>query len=327
MLIRVPDYFMDFNCIADKCKDSCCIGWEIDIDDEAKKKYASLSCELGREITEKTAHGYFPLQENGRCVFLDDFGLCRIISALGDGYLCDICREHPRYYGVGKHGIEGGLGLGCEEAARMILSLKRLPKIIEVERDIPYFDEDEYADLCSYFQDRLTSSVFKFEIPDIAGIFRAYSSLADNAAFEVLSTGKAAKIPKPAIRSLDADQIKEMLSSFFDILNECEALDDGWREALLYARKAPAESIIKSLDGMRGVLYYFTHRYVREGVLDMSIGQRILFALLSSLTVSAISSVTETSNKEVRAAVLYSKNIEYSTDNVDYILDRLSDFL
>ena len=31
MIVRVPDYFSEFSCIAGDCKDSCCLGWEIDI--------------------------------------------------------------------------------------------------------------------------------------------------------------------------------------------------------------------------------------------------------------------------------------------------------
>ena len=29
---RYPVYFEDFKCIGGKCEDSCCIGWNIDID-------------------------------------------------------------------------------------------------------------------------------------------------------------------------------------------------------------------------------------------------------------------------------------------------------
>ena len=32
MIFRTPDFYRDFHCIADRCSDSCCIGWEIDID-------------------------------------------------------------------------------------------------------------------------------------------------------------------------------------------------------------------------------------------------------------------------------------------------------
>ena len=32
MKIIAPNYYPAFRCIADKCRHSCCIGWEIDID-------------------------------------------------------------------------------------------------------------------------------------------------------------------------------------------------------------------------------------------------------------------------------------------------------
>ena len=34
MILRVPEYYEKFSCIASRCKDSCCAGWEIDIDEE-----------------------------------------------------------------------------------------------------------------------------------------------------------------------------------------------------------------------------------------------------------------------------------------------------
>ena len=35
MKLFAPEYYKQFKCIADKCTHSCCIGWEIDIDEEA----------------------------------------------------------------------------------------------------------------------------------------------------------------------------------------------------------------------------------------------------------------------------------------------------
>ena len=327
MKIRVPEYFVDFKCIADKCLDSCCIGWEIDIDEITRAKYKALDTKLGAEIREKTVHGYFPLLKNGRCAFLDDAGLCRIISAVGDGYLCDICREHPRYYGVGDVTIDGGLGLGCEEAARMILSLKKMPKLIEIDRDIPYSDEDEFADVSEYFRNILSRHIFTDRIDEVAGVFTAYASLADEVAFDVSSTGKRVPIDKLTIAPIEIENLEKLYADFLTILSECESLTDEWGELVESARRVDARWLIKSLDDARGLLYYFTHRYVREGVEDMSLGQRILFALLSSLTICALAKVISSEEKYVRAAVLYSKNIEYSTDNVEMVLDRLSEFL
>ena len=52
MILRVPDYYEEFVCIADRCKDSCCIGWEIDIDEETRDYYLNQEGSF-REKVEK----------------------------------------------------------------------------------------------------------------------------------------------------------------------------------------------------------------------------------------------------------------------------------
>ena len=45
-----PSYYHKFHCIADKCKNSCCIGWEIDIDEETLEIYNYIDGEMGERI-------------------------------------------------------------------------------------------------------------------------------------------------------------------------------------------------------------------------------------------------------------------------------------
>ena len=135
--MRVPRYYFNFKCIADRCRHSCCVGWEIDVDGRTLARYRALGGEMGDSITksiEETKDGaHFRLQENERCPHLTAKGLCRIITALGEGYLCDICREHPRFY----HEIGGvwecGLGCACEEAARLVLAAENYADFVEIE--------------------------------------------------------------------------------------------------------------------------------------------------------------------------------------------------
>ena len=134
--MRVPQYYFNFKCIADKCRHSCCVGWEIDVDERTLARYRALGGEMGETIIEsieETEDGaHFRLCAHERCPHLDEKGLCRIITALGEGYLCDICREHPRFY----HEIGGvwecGLGCACEEAARLILSAENYDDFAEI---------------------------------------------------------------------------------------------------------------------------------------------------------------------------------------------------
>ena len=323
MKIRVPEYFTRFRCIADKCRDSCCIGWEIDVDDEARAKYEAMDGEIGAEIREKTSHGCFPLAENGRCAFLDSSGLCRIISTVGDGYLCDICREHPRYYNAVGGVTEGGLGLGCEEAARMILSLNSLPEIVETEHTAPEL-EDEDDEASQVIRDYLFDEIFRADIDSLAGLYVAYAIVGDEIAFNLCTMDKKVTAPKLTPASITDSELADLYDDMLSLVAECESLTDEWDELVARIRVADPKMALELLDTRRGLLYYFTHRYVVSGTQDMTLGQRIKFALGSALCIAALGDILKGESSDALAAVAYSKNIEYSTDNVDFLLESLA---
>ncbi|MBO6108695.1 MAG: flagellin lysine-N-methylase [Eubacterium sp.] len=50
MIEIYPYYYESFRCIADKCEDSCCAGWEIDIDDDSYEKYMSVGDAIGEKL-------------------------------------------------------------------------------------------------------------------------------------------------------------------------------------------------------------------------------------------------------------------------------------
>lgn len=50
MKLIAPDYYPQFRCIADKCRHSCCIGWEIDIDTDTREKYRRVPGEFGARL-------------------------------------------------------------------------------------------------------------------------------------------------------------------------------------------------------------------------------------------------------------------------------------
>ena len=136
MKIYVPSYYNKFKCIADKCTDNCCIGWGIDIDSESFDRYKALGEEAREELMKTIGFGetvFFKCDKNGRCANLDERGLCRIISNLGEGYLCQICRDHPRYFNMVGDRCEGGVGIACEVACDLVLSMDSMPETLEIE--------------------------------------------------------------------------------------------------------------------------------------------------------------------------------------------------
>ena len=123
MKVIAPAYYNDFACIASACRHSCCIGWEVDIDDESAERYAEMRHPYASAIRDSIEGEppHFVLSEGERCPHLDASGLCRIITECGEESLCQICTDHPRYRNYYDGVVEIGLGLSCEEAARLVL--------------------------------------------------------------------------------------------------------------------------------------------------------------------------------------------------------------
>ena len=121
MILRKPDFYDQFKCIASRCTDTCCVGWEIDIDEATQEVYRKVAGAFGERLRANIEDGHFKLLPHDRCPFLDKDNLCEVFQNLGEDALCDICTEHPRFVEVYGDIMERGLGLCCEAAARLLL--------------------------------------------------------------------------------------------------------------------------------------------------------------------------------------------------------------
>ena len=139
MKLVVPDCYLDFACLADRCRHTCCAGWEIDIDPASLALYQSLPGPIGErlrgsiDVTEEGA--CFRLTARERCPMLNDSGLCDLITACGDGALCQICADHPRFRSFFTDRTEVGLGLCCEAAGMLLLSRREPLRLTVLEDD------------------------------------------------------------------------------------------------------------------------------------------------------------------------------------------------
>ena len=146
MKIRKPNYFKDFNCIADKCEDTCCAGWGIVIDDKSYEKYMNLESDFGRflrsKIVEDEGDNVF-LLNGDRCSFLNENNLCEIYNNIGEGGLCYTCRQYPRYLEEFGSLREIGISLSCPEACRIILNQKEKVsfELEEVEEEVSSYND------------------------------------------------------------------------------------------------------------------------------------------------------------------------------------------
>ena len=65
--------FSGFTCIAGRCPDTCCVGWEVDLDEATLERYRQLPGPLGQElraaIRQEDGDSFFALKD-GACPFL-----------------------------------------------------------------------------------------------------------------------------------------------------------------------------------------------------------------------------------------------------------------
>ena len=147
MRLRVPYYYKEFKCIAGACKDSCCVGWEIDIDEDTFSYYQEVEGDFGDRLRSSMAAGEentFVLK-NGRCPFLNQENLCDICLELGEEALCQVCTEYPRFVTEYSDVTEKSLALSCEVVGKLVFGRKE-PIYYEEFFQQDCFEEDGTAE-------------------------------------------------------------------------------------------------------------------------------------------------------------------------------------
>jgi len=141
--ILIPSYAEDFICIGGECEDSCCIGWDIDIDKKTFRKYCRTKDTHIKEKFPKhiyrnkesysndVDYGRIAIESSRWCPFLDEDKLCEIYRMLGEDSLSNVCYSFPRVYNILNGNYEYSLYMSCPEAVRKLLSDKNPIKFIQ----------------------------------------------------------------------------------------------------------------------------------------------------------------------------------------------------
>ena len=100
MFYLTVDLYHDFNCIAGSCPNTCCAGWDINIDEAAYQKMLDNEEALGISVKDciykRTDDYCMRLKSDGRCPMLDENNLCKIVLLFGPDYLSYTCSSYPR---------------------------------------------------------------------------------------------------------------------------------------------------------------------------------------------------------------------------------------
>lgn len=288
-----PNYYNNFKCIANLCQHSCCIGWEIDVDDDTIKKYNNINCDFASVLKSniefsKTPH--FKLGTDERCPFLNDKGLCDIITNLGEDMLCQICADHPRFRNFYEDFTEIGLGLTCEAAAEIILT-----KEDKTTLNLP--------------PDALKLPIIKFR-ENLFNVLQDRDFSIEERVDNLLAL-IGAQLP------LNTD--------WYLVFNDLEKLDNTWNKYLLRIKNGiDLPTYDNTLDtAYEQLLVYLIFRHFTDCQYDDRPKERVLFAVLIYKVIKTMN-VSNTTEELLEIARIYSSEIEYSDQNIEILLASLN---
>lgn len=290
-----PGYYESFKCIASLCKHSCCMGWEIDIDKESLEKYKKITGAFGERLNKSIdgKNACFVLEQNERCPFLNRQNLCEVIINLGDDFLCDICADHPRFRNYIGENEEIGLGLCCEQAAKIILNFKEK---VSLKGDYHIANQREQA----FFN--LQNEIFKILQDRSLNIAERFCCLENklNIPLEIGNNSEISKLLK------GLERFDKAWDGYIEKLGEEKAFyDEKWQ--------IPLEQLA----------VYFVYRHFAGALEDGRYAERIRFAVFGVYTVARMFEGSGMDELE-ETARRFSCEIEYSEQNTAAILDYLS---
>lgn len=349
MKYHKPSFFDQFKCIGSACTDTCCAGWEIEVDETTAQGYlaekGAFGDRLRREIGSEPGEYFFKLKNN-RCPFLNKENLCDIFINLGEDRLCDICREHPRFYNWFGDYTEVGLGLCCEEAERLLFSdSKPLTFVEEVHTDASDLLDDESEECEQMLEERKAIfTILQNRKKNIGARLKRlllqlpYADEMLLLTVPILEWDDPESIPKldynanPSTTTLKSSAL--FLIRFFGGM---ESLDETW-PSMMKELEQNIDSLIdvdkaaEFIQFMKGenrlyeyehIAVYLVYRYYPEILFDGQIEAKILFAAASIclLFLMDLQCFQEngvyTQHDRIELVRRFSKEIEYCPENME----------
>ncbi len=322
MILRMPEYCRGFRCSAGDCSDSCCIGWEIDIDKKTAEYYEAVQGHFGERLRNNISvdDGYSFVLKNERCPFLNEKNLCEVILTLGEDKLCHICNEHPRYYEWFRDVKEGGIGLCCEEAAKLIISKGDTEEYYE--REIPYEDCDDYDEALYHFlfeaRERINSL---FRSVDIKTAVYSVLRYTENIQ-ELIDNGVIENVPEIILKTTGT-QPQPDTDEMLDIFDGLEPIDKNWKPFIGNLKNMHIiPNTNKYEKYLKNIGIYFVWRYFMKSVFDGEVISKIKLAVISMAMLNVVFSAEEADyDRCVILAKNFSKETEYSEENLETLYD------
>ncbi len=313
-----PSFYKDFKCIANRCEDSCCKDWDIDVDSEAEKFYNTVKAPLGdkiRSLTYTDEYGERVFKSsNGRCPFWNDDMLCDIYIGLGEEHLSRTCANFPRVRIDFGDFTEHILSFACPEAARFMLKNGKEAYSDfggEIELESSACDED----YMSFLLKARNRSVELLSDKNEPFACRLAYCLEFNAQVQSLLNGEE---PSP----LKDGSAESGTGFIFDMHQGFEIMSSRWRDSLKNVADNSERlkiSVDFESDFEKFALYYI-FRYYLESVNSNDVMysiKRIVCAYIVTGKMDAYFAENSYPFSRMRILQRYSKEVEHSYDNTE----------
>lgn len=337
--IKQEDYD-SFCCLADACQESCCLGWQIMIDEDSLERYKRHSGPMQKEYADgiEWTESAFKLKGN-RCYFLNDNGLCRMQLTMGEQELCYTCRTYPRHTEEYEGVRELSLSLSCPAVAKSVVEGSDFISLAEYDDDI----EDDFEEFDYLLHTKLTDAremIFSTLKTSDMGLSQKMGTILD--------------LSKNIQRCVDEDRLFDIdgvIDEFrnktdvnmefedkrnFSVLFELEHLHEGWADIIdltwdkLFTQGASNADYLSNLSNMETeaaarILYSLVFTYYCGSVYDDLIYAKAALCVYMTRWILLISAAlyndTESEYETIaRVTYMLTREIEHSDDNL-YALD------
>lgn len=353
MRLRYPSYYNNFHCLGTQCKDNCCIGWEIDIDEQTLEKYRNIKGCMGKRLRcaiAKHDSAHFILDEEKRCPFLNQDNLCDIILSIGEENLCTICAEHPRFNNWFGNLKETGIGLCCEEAVHLLfLSDEPIAFIEEETADIEEADkiDKEVFSILDYARNAAFDIVQNRELDIIRRMILLITFTQDlqkmldaedwAGAVGIVDIFRDRENYDEVFSALS--QLQEESTDFLTLAKEIigvyqsmEVLDERWKMLLIETEDRMEANIVENIFPsvlskndlaifIEHLLVYFLFRYYLMAYYDGDVAAKVNIAISCVILLCILQCfLCQSKEEEVLTwgdlVKMYAKEIEYSEENL-----------
>lgn len=346
MILRVPEYYNEFECIADKCTDSCCRGWEVDVDEDSHFYYETIKGEFGDKIRRVTyenpeeEEGFgFTLTKDKRCPFLNDKNLCDMFIEIGEESLCDVCTNFPRF-GMSYQSSNGiinqkFLSLACEEVGRILFSMKESVKFVDIDQPGgDWFEEDEEDIRICDFVEKVqwdAISILRDKSISIWDRMKKYLLFINDKHFELNEAVMADKFTEDVKREIKFDDYLDRLELIKDLETVAYNWDEERNSLLNDVKEENYESMINNFLSSEGyveldyeqLMIYFTFRYMMNAIDDLDLISYGKLAIVFTLLVRDMDALRYarkgeyTRKDRIEITRIFSKEVEHAQENID----------